>query len=141
MSGILWINCRICVSNVDGLRQELLQENHRSRLSIHPGVSKMYQDMKKLYWWKGMKRDISIFVSRCATCQQVKADHQKTPGLLQPLEIPNWKWEQVSMDFIDGLPRTRKGNESIRVIVDRLTKSAQFILVKSTRSASSLSEI
>ena len=53
------------------------------------------------------KRDISIFVSRCATCQQVKADHQKNPSLLQPLEIPNWEWEQVSMDFIDGLPRTR----------------------------------
>ena len=75
------------------------------------------------------------------TCQQVKADHQKTPGLLQPLEIPNWKWEQVSMDFIDGLPRTRRGNESIWVIVDRLTKSAHFIPVKSTRSASSLSKI
>lgn len=88
-----------------------------------------------------MKRDVSIFVSRCATCQQVKADHQKTPGLLQPLEIPNWKWEQVSMDFIDRLPRSRKGNESIRVIVDRLTKSAHFIPVKSTRTASTLSEI
>ena len=139
--GILRINGRICVPKVDSLRHELLQENHRSRLSIHPGVSKMYQDMKRLYWWKGMKRDISIFVSRCATCQQVKADHQKTPGLLQPLEIPNWKWEQVSMDFIDGLPRTQRGNESIWVIVDRLTKSAHFIPVKSTRSASSLSEI
>ena len=87
--GVLRINNRICVPNVDGLRQELLRENHQSRLSIHPGVTKMYQDMKKLYWWKGMKRDISIFVNRCATCQQVKADHQKTPGLLHPLEIPN----------------------------------------------------
>src|SRR5574338_629675 len=103
--GILRINGRICVSNVDGLRQELLRENHRSTLSIHPGVLKMYQDMKNLYWWKGMRRDISIFVSRCATYQQVKADHQKTTGLLQPLEIPYWKWEQVSI--IDGLPRTR----------------------------------
>ena len=88
-----------------------------------------------------MRRDISIFVSRCAICQQVKADHQKTPGLLQPLEIPNWKWEQVSMDFIDGLPRARRGNESILVMVDRLTMSAHFIAVKSTRSASSLAEI
>ena len=74
-SGILRINGRICVPNVDGLRQDLLQENHRSRCSIHPGVLKMYQDMKRLYWWKGMKRDISIFVSQCATCQQVKTDH------------------------------------------------------------------
>ena len=69
----------------------------------------MYHDMKKLYWWSGMKRDISLYVSRCATCQQVKADHQKVVGLLQPLEIPKWKWEQVSMDFIDGLLRIKRG--------------------------------
>ena len=80
-----------------------------------------------------MKRDISIFVSRYATNQQVKADHQKTAGLLQPPEIPIWKWEQISMDFIDGLAKTRKGNESIWVIVDRLTKSAHFIPIKSNR--------
>ena len=140
-NGVLRINGRICVPNVDGLRQEILKENHQSRLSIHPGVNKMFQDMKKHYWWKGMKRDISIFVSRCATCQQVKADHQKIAGLLQPLEIPTGKWNQISMDFIDGLPRTRKGNESIWVIVDRLTKSAHFIPVKSSRTASSLAEI
>lgn len=88
-----------------------------------------------------MKRDISIHVRRCATRQRVKADHQKTEGLLQPLEIPSWKWEQISLDFIDGLPRTQKGNESIWVIVDRLTKSAHFIPVKATRTASSLAEI
>ena len=114
------INNRIYVPNVDGLRKKLLREHHQSRHSIHPGVAKMYQDLKKLYWWRGMKRDVSIFVSRCVTCQQVKADHQKTPGLLQPLEILDWKWEQVSLDFIDGLPRSRRGNESIWVIVDRL---------------------
>jgi len=88
-----------------------------------------------------MKRDISIHISRRTTCQQVKADHRKTVGLLQPLEVPTWKWEQISMDFIDGLPRTRKGNESIWVIVDRLTKSAHFISVKATRTASSLAEL
>ena len=88
-----------------------------------------------------MKGDISLYVSRSANCQQVKADHQKTAGLLQPLEIPNWKWDQISMDFIDGLPRTRRGNERIWVIVDRLTKSAHFIPVKSTRTAFSLAEL
>lgn len=80
--GVLRINNRICVPDVDGLRQEVLKENHRSRLSIHPGVTKMYQNMKKLYWWSGMKRDVSIYMSRCTTCQQVKDDHQKTAGFL-----------------------------------------------------------
>lgn len=119
----------------------MLKENHQSRLSIHPGVMKIYQNMKKLYWWCGMKREVSIYVSRCTTCQQVKADNRKTAGLLQPLEIPIWKWDQVSMDFIDGLPRTRSGNESIWVIVDRLTKTAHFIPVRSNHAASSLAEI
>jgi len=77
-----------------------------------------------------MKREIAAFVSRCMTCQLVKAEHQRPPGLLQPLEIPEWKWEHITMDFISGLPRTRKGNNSIWVIVDRLTKSAHFIPMK-----------
>ena len=85
-----------------------------------------------------MKRDISIYVSRCATCQQIKSDQMKVAGLLQPLEVPKWKWDQVSMDFIDRLPRTKKGIEAIWVIVDRLTKNAHFIPVKSTRTAASL---
>ena len=71
----------------------------------------------------------------------MKADHRKTTGLLQPLEIPSWKWDQVSMDFIDGLPRTRRGNESIWVIIDHLTKTAHFIPIRSNRTAASLVEI
>lgn len=78
--GVLRINGRMCVPNVDGLRQEILRENHHSKLAIHPSVTKMYQNIKKAYWWSGMKRDNSIYVSRCATCQKVKADHQKTTG-------------------------------------------------------------
>ena len=74
-------------------------------------------------------------------CQLVKAEQKKPSGLLQPLEVPTWKWEQISMDFIDGLPRTRAGNEGIWVIVDRLTKSARFIPVRSTRTASKLAEL
>ena len=88
-----------------------------------------------------MKKDIPRFVNSCAICQQVKGDQQKSAGLLQPLEIPDWKWETISMDFIDGLPRTRKGNDGMWVIVDRLTKSAHFIPVKATRTAASLAEI
>ena len=139
--GVLRLHGRICVPSIPELIREVLDEGHKSKLCIHPGVSKMYQDLKRTFWWRSMKRDISIYVSRCPTCQQVKSDQQKLAGLLQPLEVPDWKWDQVSMDFIDGLPRTRKGNDSIWVIVDRFTKSAHFIPVKSTRTAQSLAQI
>jgi len=102
--GVLRLKGRICIPNLPELRREILDECHKSKLSIHPGVSKMYNDIKRTFWWRAMKRDISLYVSRCPTCQLVKSDQQKLAGLLQPLEIPGWKWEQISMDFIDGLP-------------------------------------
>ena len=88
-----------------------------------------------------MKRDIGLCVKQCLNCQQAKAEHQKPSGLLQPLEVPLWKWDSISMDFIDGLPRSSRGNESIWVIVDRLTKSAHLIPVMSTRTAPSLAKL
>ena len=88
-----------------------------------------------------MKRDVGKFISKCMNCQLFKAKQKKPSGLLQPLEIPEWKLEQVSMDFIDGLPRTRSGHDSIWVIVDRLTKSARFIPVKSNRTPVRLPEL
>ena len=80
-----------------------------------------------------MKRDVADFVSKCMVCQMVKAEQKHPAGLLHPLEIPVWKWEDISMDFVDGLPRSRRGNESIMVVVDRLTKSAHFIPLPVTR--------
>ena len=100
----------------------------------------MYQDLKQLYWWNGMKKDVADFVSRCLTCQQVKAEHQKPAGPFQRLEIPEWKWENITMDFVVGLPPA-SGYDSIWVIVDRLTKSAHFIPVKSNYKASKYAEI
>jgi hypothetical protein len=100
----------------------------------------MYKDLKTRYWWYGMKRDIAEYVSLCDTCQRVKAEHQRPAGLLQPLKIPEWKWEEIGMDFIVGLPRTQAGYDSIWVIVDRLTKVPissqlrQLIRVPSLRS-------
>jgi len=132
---------RICVSNVDSRRQEVLEDYHRSKLSICLGVSIMYLNIKRVLWWKGIKRDISIYVSRCLNYQQVKGNHQKTAGLLQPLEIPNWKWKMISMDFINGLSRTRRGNKGIWFIMDQLMKSAHFIPVKHTRTAASLADL
>ena len=90
----------------------------------------MYRDLKQLYWWNGMKNDVADFVSRCLVCQQVKAEHQRPAGLHQNIEIPEWKWERITMDFVTGLPRTPKGFDSIWVIVDRLTKSAHFLPMK-----------
>ena len=82
-----------------------------------------------------MKKDISEFVSKCSTCQLVKVDHQKPSGLLQPLEVPAWKWESISMDFIKGLPTSQRGHNSIWVIVDRLTKVAHFLPVRTDYTA------
>jgi hypothetical protein len=101
----------------------------------------MYKDLKTRYWWYGMKRDIAECVSLCDTCQRVKAEHQRPAGLLQPLKIPEWKWEEIGMDFIAGLPRTQAGYDSIWVIVDRLTKVAHFIPVKMTYSGAKLAEL
>ena len=75
-----------------------------------------------------MKKDVALYVSRCLTCARVKAEHQIPSGLLQQPEIPQWKWDQISMDFVTKLPRTRKGHDLIWVIVDRLTKSVHFYL-------------
>ena len=83
-----------------------------------------------MYWWPGMKKDIAEFVAKCLTCQKVKVEHQKPAGFLQPLEIPKWKWDSISMDFVVGLPKTSVGHDSIWVIVDRLTKSAHFLPIK-----------
>ena len=92
----------------------------------------MYKDLQLLYWWPGMKKDIRRFVSECLTCQLVKAEHQRPAGLLKPLPIPEWKWENVTMDFVTGLPRSARGSNAIWVIVDRLTKSAHFLPIKTT---------
>jgi hypothetical protein len=90
----------------------------------------MYHDLKKKFWWYRMKREIAEHVAMCDNCRRIKAEHQRPAGLLQPLQIPRWKWDEIGMDFIVGLPRTRAGYDSIWVVVDRLTKSAHFIPVK-----------
>ncbi|GJR44963.1 putative reverse transcriptase domain-containing protein [Tanacetum coccineum] len=92
----------------------------------------MYQDMKKLYWWPNMKADIAAYVSKCLTCLRVKAEHQKPSGLLVQHGIPQWKWDNITMDFVTKLPRTQSGNDTIWVIVDRLTKSAHFLPMRET---------
>ena len=89
--GTLEFKGRTCVPNVPILREQLLEEAHQTPYSVHPGVTKMYQDVKRRYWWPGMKKDVVRFVERCLTCQQVKAEHKRPAGMLEPLEILEWK--------------------------------------------------
>ena len=139
--GTVWFRNRICVPDIDRLRELILKEAHDSAYSIHPGSTKMYQDLKEKYWWYGLKRDVATHVALCDVCQRVKAEHQRPAGLLQPLKVPEWKWEEIGMDFIVGLPRTRDSYDSIWVIMDRLTKSAHFIPVKTTNTGAKLAEL
>jgi hypothetical protein len=118
-----------------------LKEAHDSANSIHPGSTKMYQDLKQKYWWYDLKRDVAAHVVVCDVCQRVKAEHQRLAGLLHLLQVPEWKWEEISMDITVGLPRTPKGYDSIWVIVDRLTKAAHFIPVKTTYKGTQLEEL
>ncbi|XP_072052093.1 uncharacterized protein [Arachis hypogaea] len=132
---------RICIPDVGSLRQNLLSEAHNSGFSIHPGSTKMYYDLKKMFWWPGMKGDVATVVSKCLTCQKVKIEHQKPSGMLQPLEIPQWKWEGIAMDFKTGLPRKRSGFDAIWVIVDHLTKSAHFLSIRVNCSMEELARL
>jgi hypothetical protein len=87
----------------------------------------MYHDLRHLYWWPNMKHDITKCIVECDICGRVKVDHLRTPDFLQPFPVPVWKWEDISIYFITGLPRISKGHDSIWIIVDRLTKSAHFL--------------
>ncbi|GKB62993.1 putative reverse transcriptase domain-containing protein [Tanacetum coccineum] len=122
--GRSWIPC------YGDLRSVIMHESHKSKYSIHPGSEKMYQDVKKLFWWPNMKADIATYVSKCLTCARVKAEHQRPSGLLVQPEIPEWKWDNITMDFITKLPRSSQGFDTIWVIVDRLTKSAHFLPIR-----------
>jgi hypothetical protein len=89
----------------------------------------MYHDLKQQFWWRGMKHEAAHYVSECDTYRKVKTDYMKPGGLLQPLSIPKWKWDDISMDFNVGLPLTARKFDSIWVIMDQLSKSAHFILI------------
>nr|GFB83276.1 retrotransposon-related protein [Tanacetum cinerariifolium] len=138
---VLLQDTRLVVLNDASLREALLTETHSSPFSIHSGSTKMYHDIKQHFWWSGMKGDVAMFVSKCLICQQVKIEHQRASGLLQPLDIPVWKWDEISMDFVTGLPRTQRRYDAIWVVVDRLTKSAHFLLIRKDYSVSRLAEI
>jgi transposase InsO family protein len=139
--GTVWLEEQLCVPQGEALLEQIMKEAHDSTYSIHPGNTKMYKDLKTRDLWKDMRRDIAHYVAYCDTCSRVKIEHQKPAGLLKPLEIPVWKWEDISMDFVVGLPWTPKGNESVWVIVDRLTKVAHFVPVKARYATEKMADL
>ncbi|GKD14597.1 putative reverse transcriptase domain-containing protein, partial [Tanacetum coccineum] len=124
LHGRSWLPC------YGDLRSVTMHESHKSKYSIHPGSEKMYQDIKKLYWWPNMKADIATYVSKCLTYAKVKAEHQRPSRLLVQPAIPEWKWDNITMDFITKLPKSSQGFDTIWVIVDQLTKSAHFLPIR-----------
>nr|GFC06603.1 putative reverse transcriptase domain-containing protein [Tanacetum cinerariifolium] len=135
LNGKSWLPC------YGDLRTVIMHESHKSKYYIHPSSDKMYQDMKKLYWWPNMKVDIATYVSKCLTCAKVKAEHQKPSGLLVQPKIPEWKWDNITMDFVTKLLKSSQGYDTIWVIVDRLTKSAIFTPIRETDPMDKLARI
>ncbi|GKD93948.1 putative reverse transcriptase domain-containing protein [Tanacetum coccineum] len=128
--GVLCLNGRSWLPCYSDFRFVIMHESHKSKYYIHPGSDKMYQDIKKLYWWPNMKADIATYVSKCLTCAKVKAEHQRPSGLLVQPDIPEWKWDNITMDFITKLPKSSHSFDTIWVIVDRLTKFAHFLPIR-----------
>ena len=104
--GGLCYKSRLCIPNVQELKKKLMNESRNTIFTMHPRGNKMYQDLKQYYWWWGMKKDIVEYVSKCLNCQQIKAEHQVLSGFLNPISIPQWKWDNTTMDFVSGFPLT-----------------------------------
>jgi hypothetical protein len=141
VEGALWFKERLVVPKKEELKKKIMDEAHTSRYSIHPGSTKMYHDLRQKFWWTKMKREVARYVSECDTCQKVKANYMKPGGLLQPLRILEWKWDDISMDFIVGLPLTARKYDSIWVIMDRLSKSTHFIPIHTRYDARKYAKI
>ena len=139
--GLIWFKDRLYIPKNLDIKLLILNEMHKPPYAGHPGYRKMITALRKQFFWLGLKTDLVDYLSKCLECQQIKVEHGHPAGLLQPLPVPKWKWEIVSLDFITGLPRTQKQHDSIMVVVDKLSKSAHFIPVKSTHKAADIAEI
>ena len=109
---------RMCVLEYGELKKDIMEKAHSSVYAMHPGSTNLYKTLREHYWWNGMKKEIASFISRCLTCQQVKAEHQRPMVKIQLLPILVWKWEKIIMDFVTCLPRTQRQHDAIWVIVD-----------------------
>jgi hypothetical protein len=127
--GTLWFKDRLGFQRTMSCAKKIFDEAHNSKYSIHPGSTKMHHDLKAQFRWTRMKHETARYVVECNTCQCIKTDHMRPVGLLQPLNIRAWKWEDISMDFIMGLSPSARKFDSIWVLVDWFTKSSHFIPV------------
>lgn len=139
-NGLLKYKGRIWVGANAGLQTKLIEAFHASPIGGHYGLHASYQRVKKLFHWNGIKQAVTEFVQQCQVCQQAKHENCKYPGLLTPLKVPNGAWEDISMDFIEGLPKS-KGFTVILVIVDRYTKYSHFIPLKHPFTAATVVEL
>jgi hypothetical protein len=139
--GVKTMYGRIWIPRYGNMKIKILDEAHKTQYSVHPGGTKMFQDLRKEYWWPNMKFGVTQYVSKCPACLQVNAEHQKPYGRIQPLDIPEWKWTKITMDLITKLLRTPKGYDKIWVIVDFSTKSAHFLLIRETYSSERMAEL
>nr|GEU92500.1 reverse transcriptase domain-containing protein [Tanacetum cinerariifolium] len=131
---------QILEAQIEALKPENLKKEDVGSM-IKMGSEKMYQDMKKIYWWPNMKADIATYISKCLTCAKVKAEHQRPSGLLVQPVIPVWKWDNITMDFVTKLPKSSQGLDTIWVIVVRLTKSAHFLPIRENEPLDKLARL
>jgi hypothetical protein len=136
--GLLMHNNRIYVPSSRELRNLVLKEMHDVPYARHPGYQKMITVVRSQFFWPRMKKDVADYIARCMECQKVKSEHRHLVGFLQPLPIPDKKWEVITMDFITGLPKTNKQHDSIMVVVEKLTKATHFVLVKTTHTTTNI---
>ena len=139
--GGFYYKSRLCIPNVQELKRKLINESHNIVFTMHPGGNKMYKDLKQYYWWRGMKRDVVEYVSKCLTYQQVQAEHQVLSGLLNLIPIQQWKWDNITRDFVFCFPLTQRKHDSVWVIVDRLTKPTHFLPVRLDYSMDQLAKL
>jgi hypothetical protein len=139
--GLLTYKNKLYIPECDDLKRFIMDELHKRPYTGHPGYQKMITATRKTFYCPGLKKYIAEYLAKCIECQQVKEKHRHLARLLQPLPIPKWKWETISMDFITGLPTSTKQNDTIMVVVEKLSKSSHFIHVKSTCKAIDIASI
>jgi transposase InsO family protein len=139
-NGILRYKGKIYIGNTGDLKHQLLHSFHNSALGGHSGERATYQRIKLNFYWPHLKQHVTDFVKQCPVCQRNKSEHIPYPGLLQPLPLPDMAWTHISMDFIEGLPKSQ-GKEVILVVVDRLTKYAHFISLSHPYTASDIAQL
>lgn len=139
--GMLFFKHWLYIPNLAHVRLALLQEAHEAPSAAHLGITRMYDSVAALYYWKGLREDVHNFVTTCDVCQRVKAPRTKPGGLLQPLKPPLRPWEQISLDFIVGLPATPEGWNAVLVFVDRFSRMVHLAATKDTCTAEQAADL